>query len=122
MTVDGWRDAIAFPLFDGFGPRPPGTTGDPFAPRRSRDRAARYDVPGAVRWLIRQLLGAGFVDAAGPDERCLVFKREPLTVRLDHASPGWTVHLYVGEGSHGRWIALPRFEGVRLLGQAAPTA
>jgi hypothetical protein len=110
VMVDGWRDSMSFPLLDGFGL--PGSTGDPFAPRRSRDRAADYDVPDAVRWLIRQLLSAGLADTSSLEEqRCLVFQREPVTVRLDRDSGGWSVHLCVGGSDTDTWVALPRFEG-----------
>lgn len=110
VMVDGWRDSMSFPLLGGYGR--PGSTGDPFAPRRSRDRAADYDVPDAVRWLIRQLLSAGLADKSSLDEqRCLVFQREPVTVRLDRDSRGWSVHLCVEGSGPDAWITLPRFEG-----------
>jgi hypothetical protein len=105
-----WRDWIAFPLLEGFGLS--GAAGDPFAPRRDRDRARDYDVPNSVRWLIRQLLAAHLVETSDSgDPTRLAFQRDSITVSLERDSTGWLVRVHSDEWDSAAELALPRFEG-----------
>ena len=104
VAVDGWREAIPFPLLEGFGRESGGP--DVLAPRPDRDPARRYDVPSSVRWLIRILLGQRFEDVSDGDS--LSFRREPVTIDLVPTDGRWSAHLSVD----GRPpIELPRFHG-----------
>jgi hypothetical protein len=58
--------------------------GDPFALRRDRDPARKYDVPDSVRWLIRQLLSARLAKASDLSSSTrLAFQRGSVTVSLE---------------------------------------
>ena len=112
LSVDGWRETVAFPLLEGFGL--PGHTHAHLDPRPSRDPARRYDVPDAVRWLIRQLLSARFnehgdTQSAPPDS--IVFRREPVVVSLTQDRTGWSVDMTVERWPKRDHVRFPRFEG-----------
>ena len=110
VAVDGWRSRVAFPALEGCSHGEPG--GDAFPPRRDRDPARHYDVPPAVRWLIRQLLSAKLAESPKFDRsHHLVFQRDPLTVAVDRRPQGWAVDLSVEHREVSESLALPRFVG-----------
>jgi hypothetical protein len=111
LCVDGWRDSVAFPLFEGFG-RSGADAGD-LAPRRSRDPARHYPVPEPVRWLVRQLLGARFEERDPPSSSTdrFVFRRTPVTVWLLRDEHRWSVDATVEGWPERDQIIFPPFNG-----------
>ena len=100
LACDDWPgETVSFPLVAGYGVG--ADDFDPFAPRADRDPAAAFDVPPAVRWLVRVLLSHGFA-ADG-----LAFRRTPVTVHLEDRDGGWVAALAVDDVR----VDLPAFEG-----------